>query len=86
MVDRDAREISVLQQAALLEINRSSLYYHPMFRDQGEVVLKNKIDEIYTKRRYYGSRRIAIELARAGLIVNCKAREATNGMRGRRVG
>ena len=73
MIDREGGEISVVAQAQLLEINRSSLYYTPLDRDPAYVVIKNAIDEIYTRRPFYGSRRIAVELGTRGLDVNRKA-------------
>lgn len=51
MIEHDDPEMSVLQQALLLDINRSTLYYRPIICDPQEVALKNKIDEIYTRRR-----------------------------------
>ena len=67
MIDREGSEISVVAQAQLLEIHRSSLYCTPVDRDPAEVVIKNAIDEIYTRRPFYGSRRIAVELGTRGL-------------------
>jgi putative transposase len=57
----------------MLGINRSSLYYKPVQPSSEEVGIKHRIDEIYTKHPFYGSRRIAVELAKVGLIVNRKA-------------
>ncbi len=73
MVDQDGSELSVASQTELLEINRSSLYYKSAVRDRTEMVIKNAIDEIYTKWPFYGSRRIAVELTKKGLTVNRKA-------------
>lgn len=73
MVDHHDLELSVVRQADLLDINRPSLYYKPRNRSPEEVVLKNRIDEIYTARPFYGSRRIAVQLRRSGLLVNRKA-------------
>jgi putative transposase len=58
----------------LLDINRTSLYYKPVPPSLEEVRIKNRIDEIYTKYPFYGSRRISVELERtAKIIVNRKA-------------
>lgn len=67
------RELSIKTQAALLGLNRSGLYYRPVRPSVEELALKNRIDEFYTKRPYYGSRRIAAQLRREGLVVNRKA-------------
>ena len=49
-------------QTDLLGISRSSLYYQPEPIDLGTLVIMHSIDELYTKRPYYGSRRIAKDL------------------------
>lgn len=49
-------------QADLLGISRSSLYYQPKPTDLETLSVMNRIDELYTKRPYFGSRRIAAEL------------------------
>lgn len=62
MIERDSDELSVRQQAALLGLNRSSLYYQPAAISAREVAIKHRIDEIYTEHPFYGSRRITVEL------------------------
>lgn len=54
-------EISLLRQAELLDISRSSLYYEPIV-DEEDIRAMNGIDEITTKLPFYGSRRIKPEL------------------------
>ncbi len=49
-------------QTDLLGISRSSLYYQPKSVDPGTLAIMHRIDELYTKRPFYGSRRIAKEL------------------------
>lgn len=49
-------------QADLLGISRSSLYYHPKLVDLTTLAIMNSIDELYTKRPFYGSRRMAKDL------------------------
>ena len=49
-------------QADLLGISRTSLYYQPIPVDPDTLVIMNRIDELYTKRPFYGSRKIAHEL------------------------
>jgi putative transposase len=72
MVERDDSELSLSLQADLLGISRSSLYYRPVLPSEEEVALKHRIDEIYTKWPFYGSRRITVELKREGTIINRK--------------
>ena len=59
-------------QTALLSLNRSSLYYRPVGPDPVEVALKHRIDELYTDRPFYGSRRMTAQLAREGHAINRK--------------
>jgi putative transposase len=73
LIDRPPRELinklidwngklSLARQASLLNISRSSLYYHPKPVDSFELEIMNKIDEIYTQKPFYGSPRITWEL------------------------
>jgi len=49
-------------QAELLGISRNSLYYQSQPVDPETLLIMNRIDELYTKRPFYGSRRIARDL------------------------
>lgn len=62
MIERDRDELSVRQQAKLLGLNRSSLYYQPAAVSERELMIKHRIDELYTRYPFYGSRRITAEL------------------------
>jgi putative transposase len=62
-----------LIQAELLGISRESLYYRPISVRPEEVALKRRIDEIYTARPFYGSRKVTALLRREGQSVNRKA-------------
>lgn len=76
MVDWEHRDLSIVLQADLLSINRTSLYYKPIEPSLEEIVIKHKIDEIYTKWPFYGSRRIAEIMKRDKvdpIIINRKA-------------
>jgi putative transposase len=72
LVDRADPALSLTEQAALLGLSRSSLYYQPVGPSPEEVALKHRIDEIYTATPFYGARRIAAQLAREGQPVNRK--------------
>jgi putative transposase len=50
-------------QADLLSISRGSLYYHPLPPSPQEVMLKHRIDELYTAHPFYGSRKLTVLLA-----------------------
>jgi putative transposase len=73
LVDQQDGEVSVRAQATLLGVTRSGLYYQPVARTAEEVAIKHRIDELYTAHPFYGSRRLAAQLRRDGLLVNRKA-------------
>ncbi len=62
LLEREQPELPLTTQATLLALNRSSLYYVPRPVSAAEVAIKHAIDEIYTQYRFYGSRRITVEL------------------------
>lgn len=57
LIERVHPDISVSRQAELLDVSRSSLYYEPR-RDPEEVRITRAIDAVYTRRPFYGSRRM----------------------------
>lgn len=67
-----AGELPLKQQAELLSISRSSLYYQSRGPSREDIVIKHRIDEIYTKYPFYGSRRITAQLQREEWDVNRK--------------
>jgi putative transposase len=73
MIDHGDPELTVEEQAALVGVNRTGLYYRPATPSLEEVALKHQIDAIYTATPFYGSRRITAVLRRAGQMVNRKA-------------
>ncbi len=73
LVERESHELPLTVQATLLSVSRSSLYYRPKLPSPEEVVLKHRIDAIYTECPFFGSRRITEQLHRDGLAVNRKA-------------
>jgi len=62
LLEREQPDLPLTTQAALLALNRSSLYYVPQPVSAAEVAIKHAIDEIYTQYPFYGSRRITVEL------------------------
>lgn len=72
LLERDNPELALATQADLLGLSRSSLYYQPVPPSAEEVTVKHRIDEIYTECPFYGSRRIAAQLEREGILVNRK--------------
>jgi putative transposase len=65
-------ELPLTQQAELLSVSRSSLYYQPREPSPEEIAIKHRIDEIYTQYPFYGSRKIEAQLRREGVVINRK--------------
>lgn len=63
---KDNKDLSMVEQCGLVELNRSTLYYEPVPYDPEEIALFNEIDLIYTDMPYYGHRKIWQELLRRG--------------------
>lgn len=72
MVRRDCPHYSVVQQCKMLRVARSTLYYKPKAMDDAELALMRRIDELYLKWPFYGSRRLTVELRGEGFAVNRK--------------
>jgi len=72
MIDKIDQELPVTCQAELLSLNRSSLYYQPVPPWPNELLIKRRIDEIYTQWPFYGSRKITVELNQE-MLINRKA-------------
>ena len=65
--------LSYGEQAEMLGVSRSNLYYQPRPADERAVLVMNKIDEVYTAYPFYGSRRVAKEVGlQLGFGVNRK--------------
>jgi len=73
MVEREHPELPLTVQADLLSLSRSGLNYQPVAPSPQEVALKHRIDEVYTRYPFYGSRRITAVLRREGSGLNRKA-------------
>jgi putative transposase len=72
-IEKSGNVPSIKRQTELLGISRSCVYYTPVPTDPFTLAVMNKIDEEYTKRPYYGSRRIAKEIGNQwGLPINRK--------------
>jgi putative transposase len=71
-VEREHPEISVRRQCDLLGVNRAGLYYQPAGESEENLMLMRLIDEQYTRRPIYGSRRLVAWLRGQGRGVNRK--------------
>jgi len=80
LIERDNPELTLSNQAELLSLNRTGLYYEPVGPSADEISAKHRIDEIYTAHPFYGSRRITVTLCKEGRwisrpTVQCYMRE-----------
>jgi len=73
MIEHGVREMPVTAQVDILSLTRSGLYSHAHPPSAEEITLKHRIDELYTKYPFYGSRRITAQLEQEGVIINRKA-------------
>jgi putative transposase len=69
MLERAGSDLTLAQQADLLSMSRSSLYYVPRAPSEWEVKIKHRIDAIYTDQPFYGSRRIRNALQEEGINI-----------------
>jgi putative transposase len=72
MVESAGVILSLTEQCEMLSLNRTSLYYQARPPSAREIAIKHRIDELYTRYPFYGSRRMTAQLAREGTMVNRK--------------
>jgi putative transposase len=73
MLDRDHAALSIRRQCSLLSLARSGVYRPKRAaNDDTDLALMRRIDELFTKRPFYGSRRMAVTLRAEGHAVNRK--------------
>jgi putative transposase len=82
LIDPSSSQLSIRRQCELLGLNRSSFYYEPAKETIENLRLMRRIDEQYLKTPYFGSRRMAIWLAREGEEVNRKRIQRLMGLMG----
>lgn len=58
LLEKNNKDLSIVAQADLLGISRSTVYYEPKPVDLETLELQNQVDEIYTKYPFMGSRTI----------------------------
>lgn len=73
LIEQDNPFLSVRKQCELLQLNRSSVYWERKPEVSAEdIVVMNAIDALYTKRPFYGVRRITDNLVVPGVAINHK--------------
>jgi len=72
-IDREAG-LPVARQCELSGVARATFYGRQLLREESEgaLILMRLIDEEYTRRPFYGSRRMVVSLRRQGHVVNRK--------------
>jgi putative transposase len=70
-IDREAG-LPVARQCKLSGVARATFYERQLLREESEgtLILMRLIDEEYTRRPFYGSRRMVVSLRRQGYVVN----------------
>ena len=72
MIARDHPDLSLSQQCRLLMVSRSSFYYASKGESPSGLALMRRIDELFLKYSFYGSRQMVRRLRREGL---CNGRQ-----------
>ena len=73
MIDISHPQLSIRRQCELLGLNRSTFYYQPAGESAENLALMRLIDQEYTRRPFYGYRKITVRLsALVGYPVNHK--------------
>jgi putative transposase len=62
LIEQTESELTLKQQTDLLGVSRSGLYYQPVPPSAEEVAIKHRLDELYTRCPFYGSRKMAVLL------------------------
>lgn len=68
LIDPNNKDLSISRQAKLLWVSRSSFYYAPKINLQ-DLEIMHRMDEIYTKHPYYGTRRLKVLLNQEGYSI-----------------
>ena len=72
LIDWKDRLFPIRDQAELLGLNRTGLYYVPVTPTAWELKLRRRIDRLNTDYPYYGSRKISATLVEEGFLVSRK--------------
>jgi putative transposase len=71
-LDRDHPRLSVRRQCAMLGIARSGVYRRPSAANDDDLTLLRRIDELFTRWPFLGSRRMTAMLRAGGQAINRK--------------
>jgi putative transposase len=62
MIERTNPKLSITRQCSILLISRSSFYYTPKGESRENLALMRRIDEVFLKYPFYGSRQMVRQL------------------------
>jgi putative transposase len=68
-VDPTHPEFDIKHQCDLLELSRSTYYYHPLPIKEADLKVMNRIDMLFLKFPCYGARRMSQQLKREGIQI-----------------
>jgi putative transposase len=68
MIERRPSAPSLSRQCEILSLSRSSLYYAPKGESASSLALMRRIDELFLKYPFYGSRQMTRQLRREGIV------------------
>ena len=66
MIERGNPNLSITRQCRILSISRSSFYYAAKGESEANLALMRRIDELFMKYPFYGSRQMSRHLQREG--------------------
>ena len=69
MIARDHPGLSLSRQCQVLAISRTSFYYAPKGESADNLALMRRIDELFMKHPFYGSRQMVRQLRRDSIAV-----------------
>jgi putative transposase len=69
MIAADSPKLSIIRQCRILSISRSSFYYAAKGESEANLALMRRIDELFMKHPFYGSRQMVRQLRREGIEV-----------------
>ena len=72
MLDPADERLSIRRQCELVGVARSGFYRTAVPTDDAEFALMKRLDQLFTERPFYGSRRMTLQLRHEGHSINRK--------------
>lgn len=70
MLELECSDLSIKAQCELLELSRSVVYYEPVEEfSETELLVMNRMDEIFTEQPFYGHRKLWKQLKKEGYFI-----------------